>query len=74
MRARSSIDRIGIGMCKCAGWGDIDYINRWTMEVTNWSSAIIPLPVGLRVAQIIFHATTKVIDKDLYPKQNTKRN
>ncbi len=66
MRARSSIGRIGIAVCKCAGWGDIGYVNRWTMEITNFSSSIIPLPVGLRIAQIIFHATTAVDNQDLY--------
>lgn len=66
MRARSSTGRIGIAVCKCAGWGDIGYINRWAMEITNFSSSIIPLPVGLRVAQIIFHSTEKIKDADQY--------
>lgn len=66
MRARSSIGRIGIAVCKCAGWGDVGYVNRWTMEITNFSSSIIPLPVGLRIAQIIFHSTEKIKDKDQY--------
>ena len=70
MRARSSIGRIGIGVCKCAGWGDIGYVNRWTMEVTNFSSSIIPLPVGLRIAQIIFHETTAVDEGDNYYKNH----
>jgi dCTP deaminase len=68
MRARSSIGRIGIAVCKCAGWGDIGYVNRWTMEITNFSSSIIPLPVGLRIAQIIFHSTTPVEEEDEYQK------
>jgi len=66
MRARSSIGRIGIAVCKCAGWGDIGYINRWTMEITNFSSSTIPLPVGLRIAQIIFHEVVHVDLKDEY--------
>lgn len=69
MRARSSLGRIGIAVCKCAGWGDIGYINRWTMEITNFSSSIIPLPVGMRVAQIIFHAVTQVKTGDQYEKK-----
>ncbi len=36
------------------------------MEITNFSSSIIPLPVGLRIAQIIFHSTEKIKDKDQY--------
>lgn len=66
MRARSSVGRIGIGVCKCAGWGDIGYISRWTMEITNFSNNIIPLPVGFRIAQIIFHETSPVHDVDSY--------
>ena len=54
MKARSSIGRNFIEICKCAGWGDIGYINRWTMEITNNSDYYIPLIVGERVAQIVF--------------------
>lgn len=66
MRARSSIGRIGIAVCKCAGWGDIGYVNRWTMEITNFSNNIVPLPIGLRIAQIIFHEVTPVEVSDRY--------
>ena len=69
MRARSSIGRIGIAVCKCAGWGDIGYINRWTMEITNFSTAVIPLPVGIRIAQIIFHSVTPIHETDEYAKK-----
>lgn len=69
MRARSSLGRIGIAVCKCAGWGDVGYINRWTMEVTNFSSSIIPLPVGMRVAQIIFHKVTPIAARDTYEQK-----
>lgn len=57
MQTRSSLMRIGISCCKCAGWGDIGYINRWTMEITNHTHTKVILPVGMRVAQIIFHPT-----------------
>jgi len=44
-----------IEVCKCAGWGDVGYVNRWTMEITNNSrSYSIPLVVGRRIAQIVF--------------------
>ena len=40
---------------QCAGWGDIGYTNRWTMEITNNSRHYsIPLVVGRRIAQIVF--------------------
>eukprot|EP01083_Nonionella_stella_P283832 966136_1 len=55
MKARSSLGRNFIEICKCAGWGDIGYVNRWTMEITNNSRHYsIPLVVGRRVAQIVF--------------------
>ena len=60
MKARSSMGRIGISVCKDAGWGDVGYINRWTMEISNFSNATIPLVVGSRVAQIVFFYTGKV--------------
>jgi dCTP deaminase len=69
MRARSSTGRIGISVCKCAGWGDIGYVNRWTMEITNFSNVIMPLPIGMRIAQIIFHETTPVPEIDKYAKK-----
>jgi len=55
MRARSSIGRSCLSVCKCAGVGDVGYISRWTMEITNHSHAMVTLPVGLRVAQILFY-------------------
>lgn len=54
MKTRSSLGRSGICACKAAGWGDIGFINRYTMEITNFSSSHIILPVGKRVAQIVF--------------------
>lgn len=65
MKARSSTGRNFIEVCKCAGWGDVGYINRWTMEITNNSkNYIIPLVVGRRIAQIIFFETGPIREKD----------
>ncbi|PIT93194.1 MAG: dCTP deaminase [Candidatus Harrisonbacteria bacterium CG10_big_fil_rev_8_21_14_0_10_38_8] len=65
MKARSSMGRNFIEVCKCAGWGDVGYINRWTMEITNNSSNYsIPLVVGRRVAQLIFFETGEILQKD----------
>lgn len=65
MKARSSMGRNFIEVCKCAGWGDVGYVNRWTMEITNNSkNYIIPLVVGRRIAQIIFFETGPIISKD----------
>lgn len=63
MKARSSLGRSFIEVCKCAGWGDVGYVNRWTMEITNNSTHYyIPLVVGRRIAQIIFFETGPILD------------
>jgi len=65
MKARSSLGRSFIEVCKCAGWGDVGYINRWTMEVTNNSSHyFIPLVVGRRIGQIVFFETGPILKSD----------
>lgn len=65
MKARSSLGRNFIEICKCAGWGDVGYINRWTMEITNNSRHYaIPLRVGMRIAQLIFFETGPILDDD----------
>ncbi|MBM3281542.1 MAG: deoxycytidine triphosphate deaminase [Candidatus Harrisonbacteria bacterium] len=67
MKARSSIGRNFITVCKCAGWGDIGYINRWTMEISNASRHYhIPLIVGRRIAQIIFFPCEAIGNEDYY--------
>lgn len=56
MYARSSLGRNFVEVCKDAGWGDMGYFNRWTMEVTNNSQHFtIPLVVGRRIAQMVFY-------------------
>lgn len=65
MKARSSLGRNFIEVCKCAGWGDVGYINRWTMEITNNSKHYtIPLVVGRRIAQIVFFETGEVLKEN----------
>lgn len=65
MKARSSLGRSFIEVCKCAGWGDVGYINRWTMEITNNSkNYLIPLVVGRRIAQLIFFETGPIAGDD----------
>lgn len=65
MKARSSVGRNFIEVCKCAGWGDVGYVNRWTMEITNNSRHYaIPLVTGRRIAQIIFFETGPILKND----------
>ena len=65
MKARSSLGRNFIEVCKCAGWGDVGFTNRWTMEITNNSRFHrIPLVVGRRLAQIVFFETGPIRESD----------
>jgi len=61
MQARSTWGRNGVAVCLDAGWGDPGYINRWTMEVYNMNqNHSVVLPVGERIAQIVFYHTGPV--------------
>ncbi len=60
MQARSTTGRNGIVVCMDAGWGDPGYINRWTMEIMNHNEQYVVLPVGIRIAQIVFHQTGEI--------------
>ncbi len=65
MKARSSMGRNFIEVCKCAGWGDVGYVNRWTMEITNNSTHYaIPLIVGRRIGQMVFFETGPILGSD----------
>ncbi|MDR2524257.1 MAG: deoxycytidine triphosphate deaminase, partial [Candidatus Nomurabacteria bacterium] len=61
MQARSTWGRNGIAVCLDAGWGDPGYVNRWTMEIFNVNRhESVVLPVGERIAQIVFYHTGEV--------------
>ena len=61
MQARSTWGRNGVAVCLDAGWGDPGYINRWTMEIYNLNQfKSVVLPVGERVAQLVFYDTGPV--------------
>lgn len=63
MQAKSTTGRNGIVVCKDAGWGDPGYFDRWTMEIQNDNDEYVPLPVGMRIAQIVFYHTG-VVERD----------
>lgn len=54
MHCRSSIARSGLSVCRCAGVGDVGYIGRWTLEISNHTQACIWVPVRYRICQMIF--------------------
>jgi deoxycytidine triphosphate deaminase len=62
VKSRSSWGRNGVAVCFDAGWIDPGYINRLTLEIYNLNQGeVILLPVGERIAQIIFHETGEVV-------------
>lgn len=69
MKCRSTVGRSLLAVCKCAGWGDVGFRQVWTMEITNFSDSDILIPVGSRVAQIVFFRTKEVPPEDEYRGQ-----
>ncbi|MEK7193171.1 MAG: deoxycytidine triphosphate deaminase [Patescibacteria group bacterium] len=66
MYARSSLGRNFIEVCKDAGWGDVGYFNRWTMEITNNSRYFsIPLVVDRRIGQMVFYEVAPLDKKNV---------
>ena len=57
LKARSSTGRVGLKVCDDAGWGDIGYFSRWTWEMRNDNDEAIIIPIGERLAQIVFFQT-----------------
>lgn len=74
LQATSTAARLGLTACLCAGWGDVGYCNRWTLEVLNVSPYTIYLPVGAVIAQICFESVAmpaKIYGKDTGSYQNS---
>ena len=57
---------MGLEVCRCAGWGDVGYYTRWTMEIVNTSNSAVILVVGMRIAQMKFYEVDPIEDKELY--------
>lgn len=60
MHGRSSTARNRIKICSDAGFGDIGFHYRWTMEITNLGKTNTVLVVGRRIAQMSFSRTAPV--------------
>ena len=52
--SRSSFARWGLDVCVSAGFGDVGYRNRWTLELFNFTDYYISIPVGSKICQIYF--------------------
>lgn len=64
MAARSTVARCGLCVCKAAGYGDVGYVARWTMELSNFTKWDISIPVGMRIAQIYFEEVSNTTEYD----------
>ena len=73
MRARSSIVRSCLAVAKCGGLGDVGYISKWTMEISNFSHSTLIIPVGMRVAQMEFFRVGETI-KEYSGKYGSRTN
>lgn len=69
MHARSSMARWGCTVCACAGWGDVGFDSQWTMEIANLNPFSIVIPVGSRIAQMVFHRVAQVQESEHYRGQ-----
>jgi dCTP deaminase len=72
LMCKSSLSRIGISVCKDPSLGNVGYVNRWTIQITNSTKQKVPLLVGSRIAQIMFLYTGIVSDK--YDKNGLYQN
>ena len=71
---RSTLARLGLDLCGSAGFGDIGYINRWTLELMNYTNHTLAIPVGARIGQIFFEETRGRIDQKYTGKYQIKDN
>lgn len=55
-RPRSSLGRAGISVIT-GGYGDVGFFSRWALALHNTTNLIMILPVGSRIAQIVFFWT-----------------
>jgi len=61
MHTRSTVARSGLSVCRCAGLGDVFYINIWVMEISNHTHNTIWIPVGGRICQMCFYETGETL-------------
>jgi len=56
LEGRSSIGRMGLFVHITAGFGDVGFVDQWTLELTS----VLPIKIysGMRIAQVFFHTLT----------------
>ena len=66
LATRSTIARLGMDICGSAGFGDLGYVNRWTLELQNNSPYEYAIPVGTRVGQVYFQEIKNYLGQPKY--------
>lgn len=61
LRARSTLMRNCLALASSAGWGDVNFVNRWGFTIHNYGHRTIRLRPGDEVGQIIFHDIGEVL-------------
>lgn len=61
LRARSTLMRNCLALAPSAGWGDVNFVNRWAFTIHNYGHRTIRLHPGDEVGQIIFHSIGDVL-------------
>lgn len=67
LHATSTAGRHGLTVCQCAGFGDVGYVARWTLEIQNHTKSTFWLPVGAIICQMAFEQVEP--PKDAYTGQ-----
>ena len=72
LRAKSNAILCGIVISASGGVGNIGFVDRWPMVITNISKRIVRLTVGKSYSQILFHRTGD-IQNDSYSRGKYKK-
>ena len=51
---KSTLARHGLDICGSAGFGDVGFVNKWTLEISNNTKNKLILDVGRGVGQVFF--------------------
>ncbi len=74
LRAKSSMNRIGLMVSPSGGWGDIGFCNRWTLQLVNTLNVPLILAAGIRIAQIVFYEVDPVEEGTSYSSRGNYQN
>lgn len=60
LRARSTLMRNCLSLAPSAGWGDVNFVNRWGFTIHNYGHRTIRLHSGDEIGQIVFYSIGEV--------------